>query len=155
MQNRKRRKICLVASAGGHMSQLLRLASAWEGYETVEITTTEHVRLSLERYGRVYVVGECNREHPLRVLQVAWRCLRAIWRERPAVVISTGAAAGCLCCYWAKLFGAKVIWVDSIANTKKLSMSGRMVRPFAELILSQWPEVARRYPNVEYAGEVI
>jgi hypothetical protein len=70
-------------------------------------------------------------------------------------VLSTGAALGFLMCFWAKLLGAKVIWLDSIANTERLSMSGRMVRRFADLILSQWPDVAARYPNVEHAGEVI
>jgi hypothetical protein len=58
-------------------------------------------------------------------------------------------------CFWGKLFGAKVIWLDSVANTEKLSMSGRMIRYFADLVLSQWPDVAAKYPNVEYAGEVI
>ena len=48
-----------------------------------------------------------------------------------------------------------MIWIDSIANTRVLSMSGRMIRPFADLILSQWPEVAARYRHVEYAGEVL
>jgi len=48
-----------------------------------------------------------------------------------------------------------VIWVDSIANAEKLSMSGRMIRPFADVILSQWPDVAAKYPKVEYAGELI
>ena len=78
-----------------------------------------------------------------------------IKKERPSVVISTGAAPGLMCCFWGKLFGARVIWLDSIANTEKLSMSGRLVRPWADLILSQWEDVAVKYSNVEYAGAVI
>jgi len=81
--------------------------------------------------------------------------MKVIFREKPNVIISTGAAPGFICCFLAKLVGAKVMWLDSIANTEKLSMSGRMIRPFADLILSQWPEVARKYKNVSYAGSVI
>lgn len=155
MQVRETIKICLVASAGGHLNELCKLTEAWQNANIVFVTTTEHVRHSLERHGRVYVVGECNREHPVRVLKVAWRCLRAIWRERPAVVISTGAAAGCLCCYWGRLFGARVVWLDSITNVERLSMSGRMVRRIADLFLVQWPELAQRYPGTEFVGAVI
>lgn len=151
----KRPKICIVASAGGHLSQLLPLQQAWKGCEVVCVSTGQMVREKLEAIGRTYIVGECNREHPIKTFGVMWKCLRIVLWEKPEVVLSTGAAVGFLMCFWGKLSGAKVVWVDSIANARKLSMSGRMVRPFADLILSQWSDVAARYPNVEYAGEVI
>jgi UDP-N-acetylglucosamine:LPS N-acetylglucosamine transferase len=149
-------RICLAASAGGHMSELLKLASSWEGYEACCVTTTDVVGQELRRgYQRVYVVGECNRNHPLRVVLVFLRCIRIVLRERPDVVISTGAAAGCMVCVLSKLLGARVVWLDSITNVLKLSLSGRLVRPVADLFLVQWAELTKRYPGVEYVGEVI
>lgn len=148
-------KICLVASAGGHATQLLKLAQTWEKYETFCVTTTDVVKEKLTKYGKVYVVGECNRQHPLLVLKVLCKCIKAVLKERPRVVISTGAAAGCIVCFLAKLFGAKVIWMDSITNVEKISLSGRMVRYIANLFIVQWPELEQRYKNVEYVGEVI
>lgn len=148
-------KICLAASAGGHLSQLMKLMEGLAGYETVCITTSQMVQESLGRLGRVYVVGECNRRSPYRVLKVLLRCIRVIFRERPDVLISTGAAAGCMACYLGKMSGAKVIWVDSIANVKHLSLSGMMVRYIADVFLVQWPELANQYENVEYAGTLI
>ncbi|MCK5271069.1 MAG: hypothetical protein KAJ52_00780 [Sedimentisphaerales bacterium] len=150
-----RTKVCLAASAGGHLSQLLKLADSWEGGETFFVTTTEVVLERLSVFGRVYVVGECNREHPVRVIKVFLRCIKAVFRERPHVVISTGAAAGCMVCFLGKLLGAKVVWLDSITNVEKISLSGRMVRYIADLFLVQWPELVERYKNVEYAGSVI
>ena len=151
----KNLKICIAASAGGHLSQLLSIKPVWEGNEIVCVSTGKMVSGKLRDLGRTYVVGECNRQHPVKTLGVMLKCLKIILKERPRVVISTGAAAGFLICFWGKLFGAKIIWMDSIANTERLSMSGRMIRPFANLILSQWLDVAARYKNVEYAGEVI
>lgn len=151
----KRYKICIAASAGGHLSQLLSLQMAWEGHEIVCVSTGQMVRDKLEVVGKTYVVGECNREHPIKTFGGMCKCLRIILRERPDVVLSTGAAVGFLICFWGKLIGARVIWIDSVANTERLSMSGRMIRRFADLILSQWPEVAKRYPKVEYAGELM
>ncbi|MBN2457233.1 MAG: hypothetical protein JXB29_11975 [Sedimentisphaerales bacterium] len=156
MAKRKQKlRICLAASAGGHVSQLLKLASSWEGHETVCIVTTDVVRNRLAELGRVYVVGECNHRYPLRVMKVLLRCIRAILREYPDVLISTGAAVGCIACFLGKLIGAKVIWIESIANVEGLSLSGKMVRPIANLFIVQWPQIAEQYSNVEYLGALI
>jgi UDP-N-acetylglucosamine:LPS N-acetylglucosamine transferase len=151
----KQLRICLAASAGGHISQLLKLAACWNGYETFCVTTTEVVRDNLGKLGEVYVVGECNRQHPIRVITVFMRCICIIFKERPDVVISTGAAAGCMLCFLGKIIGAKVVWVDSITNVERISLSGRMVRYIADLFLVQWPELAGRYKKVEFIGTVI
>jgi len=151
----KQLKICLAASAGGHISQLLKLAACWNGYETFCVTTTQVVRNNLGKLGEVYVVGECNRQHPMRVITVFMRCIRIVLRERPDVVISTGAAAGCMLCFLGKMFGAKVVWIDSITNVERISLSGRMVRYIADLFLVQWPELAGRNKKVEFVGTVI
>ena len=148
-------RICLAASAGGHVSQLLKLAASWKRYETFCVTTTEVVRNNLSKLGEVYVVGECNRQHPIRVITVLLRCFRIVFKERPDVVISTGAAAGCMLCFLGKMFGAKVVWVDSITNVERISLSGRMVRYVADLFLVQWPELTGRYQRIEFVGTVV
>jgi UDP-N-acetylglucosamine:LPS N-acetylglucosamine transferase len=137
-------KICLAASAGGHLSQLLKIASVWSGHEICWITSTEVVRASLGGNGNVYVVGECNRQHPLRVLGVLRYCMRVMREEKPDLVISTGAAPGCMAALIGHLVGARVIWLDSITNVRRLSLSGRLIRPFADLFLVQWPALARK-----------
>ena len=151
----KELRICLAASAGGHISQLLKLAASWNGYETFCVTTTGVVRNNLSKLGEVYVVGECNRQHPIRVIAVLLRCLRIVFKERPDVVISTGAAAGCMLCFLGKIIGAKVIWIDSITNVERISLSGRMVRYVADIFLVQWPELAGKYKKVEFVGTVV
>jgi len=82
-------------------------------------------------------------------------CMSIIIRHRPNVVISTGAAVGCITCFLGWLSGAKIIWLDSITNVERISLSGRLVRPIADLFLVQWPELAKKYNNVEYLGTVI
>ena len=60
-----------------------------------------------------------------------------------------------LVCIVAKMLGARIVWVDSIANVERLSMSGAMVRYFADLFVTQWPELTKKYKNVEYVGTLI
>jgi len=152
---KRKENICLAASAGGHLSELLPLASSWKGRDCFSVTTTEVVRDKLMAYGNVYVVGESNREHPCRVLLALFRCIGIIVKERPSVILSTGASVGCILCYLGKLIGAKIVWVDSITNVPRPSFSGRMVRPISDLFLVQWSELAEHLDNAEYAGAII
>ena len=155
MEKRKKLRICLAASAGGHMSQLLKLAESWQGHEAFYVTTTEVMQEKLSRFGAVYVVVECNREYPVRVARVLWRCIKIMFKEKPDVVISTVAAAGCMLCLLGKILRAKVVWIDSITNVERISLSGRMVRHIADLFLVQWPDLVGRYKKVEFAGTLI
>ena len=148
-------KICLAASAGGHMSQLLSIKAGITCPDYFFVTTTPVMQEKLRQSGKVYIVGECNYQHPWKVIKVFVRCLRIALVERPHIVISTGAAAGCMMCFLGKLLTARVIWLDSITNVDRLSLSGRMVRHIADLFLVQWPELANTYRRVEFAGAVI
>ncbi len=76
-----------------------------------------------------------------------------VMRERPDVVFSTGAAPGFFALFFGRLFGARTIWLDSLANVDRLSLSARLVRPFAKLWLTQWAELAGP-DGPEYAGSV-
>jgi len=89
------------------------------------------------------------------LMAVLLKSAKVIVTEKPDVVISTGAAAGCMVCFLGKIIGAKVIWIDSITNVERISLSGRMIRHIADLFLVQWPELAEQYSNVEYVGAVI
>lgn len=148
-------RLCVGASAGGHMTQLLKLAPCWADQDSFFVTTLDLVAAPLRPHGPVYVIGECNRERPWRILGVLWRAFRVVWRERPDVVLTTGSLPLALVCLAAKLRGAKVIWIDSVTNVARLSMSGRFVRPFADLCLTQWPHLASARARIEYAGELV
>ncbi len=148
-------RVCLAASAGGHASELMKLANCWKGQDCFFVTTSHVVQRQMAQHGRVYVVPESNRRQPLRVLKTLLRCVKILRTERPDAVVTTGAAVGCIMAFLGWLSGAKVAWIDSIANSECLSLSGRLARPFADLVLTQWPELAKRYKSVEYVGHVL
>ncbi|MBN1764012.1 MAG: hypothetical protein JW860_02040 [Sedimentisphaerales bacterium] len=158
MKKNREIKIGVGASAGGHMNQLLRLlnhAESWPSLPAFYITTMPELARKLEKKGPVYVVGECNRHHPLKALMILIRGFKIIFKERPDVVITTGSMPIAMVCIVSKLFGTKVVWIDSIANTERFSLSGRLMRHIADLFLTQWPELAEEYDKVEYAGAII
>jgi hypothetical protein len=158
MAEKRNMKLCVGASAGGHMSELLKLLERVDQLPcrpSFSVTTLSVAVDRLKEFGTVYVIGECNRWHPLRAVRIFLRGFRLILKERPDVILTTGSFPLALVCLSAKLLGAKIIWIDSIASTEKLSMSGRLIRPVADLIFSQWVDVAAKYGNVEYHGAVV
>lgn len=163
MNNRLARPMRLVvgSSAGGHTNELLILLAAAQGrwpIEPVAYVTTMHIAASgFARYGKpVRVIGEADRRKPLQALVVLWLSLRWVLRDRPTVVVTTGSMPLAVYCIWAKLLlRSRVLWIDSVAQVDELSMSGRIMRRVADQCLAQWPEVAAKYADVQYAGEVM
>lgn len=151
--NLKRKKILAVASGGGHWIQLMRLRPAFEGCEVVYISTHEGYQKQVKD-SVFYAVTDANRWNKLKLIRMAFEVLRVVMKEKPDLIISTGAAPGLLAIVWGRLSGKKAIWLDSIANVEKISMSGRLVRPFTNIHLTQWEELANGSTTL-YKGNVI
>ena len=138
-----RRKLLAVSSGGGHWVELRRLGPAFDGLETVYVSTDPgpDPDLGPVRYHRVANVTRKNR---WALFRVVWQIARIVRAERPDVVLTTGAAPGLVALALAKLTcGSRTVWIDSIAAAEKMSMSGRLARPVADAWLTQWPHLAR------------
>lgn len=103
---------------------------------------------------RLRVISDATRWDRAGLVRTTLQVLRLLLEERPDVVISTGALPGFLGVLLGKWLGARTIWVDSLANVEELSMSGRRVGAFADLWLTQWPELERP-GGPRYAGSVL
>lgn len=148
---RPRPRVLALASGGGHWVQLLRVRPAWAGCDVAYATThadyEKDVRAEDGSAGapapRFYTFPDANRWQKVRLLRQLIVVASILLRERPQVVISTGASAGYFALRIAKYLGCRTIWIDSIANAEELSLAGTWVRPFADLWLTQWPHLAR------------
>jgi UDP-N-acetylglucosamine:LPS N-acetylglucosamine transferase len=139
----KRQKVLAVASGGGHWVQLMRLSHILKEHDVAFVTVSQAYQCDVE--GRkLYSIVDATAWNKFKLLWQAFQLLVIVFRERPDVVISTGAAPGYFALRAAKLFGAKTIWVDSIANVDAMSRSGRQVGAFADLWLTQWPHLATK-----------
>ncbi|WP_421793330.1 hypothetical protein [Hydrocarboniphaga effusa] len=148
------KKILAIASAGGHWVQLLRLRKAFDGCSVLYVTTMKELKAAMPNE-RIEIVPDASRDEKLKLLALLVKVFLIILRNRPDVIITTGAAPGVFALKIGKLFGAKTIWIDSIANAEELSLSGRLVAHNADLVLTQWPHIAAREKNIRYEGEVI
>lgn len=145
----------LVCSSGGHLQEMARLRPAFDGYErtwvTLEGSDVEHL---LSDEDVVIAHGPTNRSirKLLRNMVVAWRVVR---RRRPQVIISTGAALAVPFFVFGKLFGARLIFIESLARVTSLSLSGRLVYPLADRFFVQWPEATAKRERAIFRGSVL
>lgn len=133
-------RICLAASGGGHVRQLLDLEDAWSRYNHFFLTEDTALARSVAKDHRTFFVshvalGQARLGAPLRM---CWRGIvnffesaRIILRERPDVVVTTGAGAVFWALLWARLLGAKIIVIETFARFDRLSAFGRIAAPFA------------------------
>ncbi|HWM83304.1 MAG TPA: UDP-N-acetylglucosamine--LPS N-acetylglucosamine transferase [Pseudolabrys sp.] len=151
--NHPETKVLAVASGGGHWVQLLRLLPAFEGCDVAFATVDEGYRAQVPGH-RFYTLNDATRWSTIGLLTVSLRLAWIILRERPQVVVSTGAAPGYFAVRLGHMLGAKTIWIDSMANVDCLSLSGQKIRGYADLWLTQWAHLAVP-EGPQYAGSVL
>lgn len=131
-----------MASGGGHWIQLQRLRPAFEGCDVTFVSVYADYAEDVPGE-RFYAVRDITRMSIGNLFVLVPQLLRILIKERPKVVVTTGSFPGLICLALAKtLFGARTMWIDSIANCERLSSSGKRARFFADQWLTQWPELA-------------
>ncbi len=149
----RRRAVLVVSSGGGHWVQLQRLRPAFDDLDVVYATVSEGYAgdVAGARFRRI---RDATRWSKSDLVCSAIQMAILMIRLRPAAVVTTGAAPGYLAVRLGKLFGARTLWLDSIANAEELSNAGERAGPYADLWLTQWPDIARR-GGPEYRGAVL
>lgn len=149
------RKALLVCSPGGHLLEMLLLEPSYRDLDTTWVTLpgtdVEHL-LSGRRV--ILAHGPTNRSLSRLALNlgVAWRVIR---RERPDVILCTGAALAVPFFLVGRLLRVRLVYVESLTRIDTLSLSGRLVYPLATRFFVQWPQVARRRRRATYAGSLL
>jgi len=148
-------KLCLVCSSGGHFLELCFLKELWQEYDRFWITfphrDTQSVLKNEKKYW-AYCPTNRNLKNFVKNLFLAYKLLR---KEKPDVIISTGAGVAVPFILLGKLLKIKTIYLESITRINQVSLSGRLIYPFADKFLVQWPELVKKYIKAEYHGQVI
>lgn len=135
------KKILAVASGGGHWIQMMQLKKVFDGHDVSFVSVKEFYRQDVLPY-RFYSVMDVSRLNKWLIIFLIGKLIYIFIKEKPEVIITTGSAPGMLALRIGKMFGARTIWIDSIANVDEISFSGRKAIKFADLCLTQWPHLA-------------
>lgn len=146
-------KVLLISSSGGHWVQMLRMRPAFEGKQLVFASTDPALGSQVPGH-RFHAVLDASAWQKFRLVLQSVQVLLILLRVRPALVISTGASSGFFAVFFASKLGIRTIWVDSIANSEELSLSGRRAGKYADLWLTQWEHLSKP-GGPQFAGSVV
>jgi len=152
----KKKKLCFAASTGGHFEQLMLLAPLMDKYDSFIITEKTDYRLDTGGR-RIYYTLMVNRREllfPLKFFVISLQSLGIMIRERPDAVITTGVLAMIPASLLVKLFGGKLIYIESFAKVSSPTQTGKLLYRFADRFYVQWESMLEIYPDAVYEGGI-
>ena len=150
------KKVCFIASSGGHFEQIMMLKPLMEKYRSFVVT--EKTNYSVKNSGVIfYYLKQVNRHElnfiPYMIINTI-KSIGIFLKEKPDIVICTGALATIPMCILAKLLKKKVIFIESFAKINSPTLTGKLVYKFADQFYVQWEEMKKFYPNAIYKGGI-
>lgn len=147
-------KVCLVGSSGGHLSHLYMLKPFWQDKERFWITFDKADARSILQNEKMYhCYFPTNRSLKALLIntKLAWKTLR---KEKPDLIISSGAAVAVPFFYLGKMFGAKTIYIEVFDRIDKPTITGKMVYPVTDMFIVEWEEMKQVYPKAINLGSI-
>ncbi len=154
----KNKKVLFISSQGGHLSEMLQLKSIFKKYEYHIVTekTKSTEGLEKEYKGKVsyLVYGTKHNLIPylFKFLFNIFKSLYLIIKINPTHIITTGTHTAVPMCYIGKLLGKKVIYIETLANSKTKTVAGKLVYPISDMFVVQWESMLKLYPKAVYGG---
>lgn len=150
------RKIMFISSMGGHLSELMKLDFENYDYSIVTEKTDSNKDLKDKYKEKVHYLIYGTRKTPIRYFFILlinfFKSLYLFLKIRPKVIVTTGTHTAVAMCYIARMFGSKVIWIETFANRNTKTLAGRLVYPIANTFVVQWEEMKKIYPKAVYWG---
>lgn len=154
------KRVLFISSTGGHFSELLQLKSLFSKYDSYIITEKDKTNENYKKeYGdKLYFLPYGTRSkifsYIFKYLFLCFKTIYLFFKIRPKYIVTTGTHTAVPMCYLGKLFKCKIIFIETFANSKSKTLSGRMIYPIANLFIVQWEEMIKLYPKAVYGGSI-
>ena len=153
-----KKRVMFIASTGGHLQELLQLKGMFKDYNYSLITEKTKSNLYLkEEYGKrvkflLYGTKHNILIYPFKLLINCFISLFYYFKFRPDYIVTTGVhTAGPMCCI-GKIFGSKIIYIETFANMVTKTVTGRMLYPISDKFIVQWESMKELYPKADCGG---
>ena len=150
----KKLKICLVGSSGRHLTHLYMLKPFWEKNERFWVTFDKEDSRSLLKGEKMYPIYYPSNRSIKALIFNTWRALKILPKEKPDLIISSGAAPAIPFFWIGKLMGAKTIYIEVFDRIYDSTISGKLCYPVADKFIVEWEEMKKVYPNAVNLGSI-
>lgn len=150
------KKLCFAASSGGHFEQISMLKPLMDKYQSCVVTEETEYKAVIKNQ-KMYYMHQVNRKEklmPLWMVVNSFKSLRLMIVEKPDVVITTGVLAMIPLCLLAKVFGKKLVYIESFAKVSSPTETGKLMYKYADQFYVQWESMKQFYPNAIYLGGI-
>ena len=136
-------KICLVGSSGGHLAHLKMLKPFWSENERFWVTFDKEDARSILKDEKIYPCHFPTNRNLKNLVKNTFLAIKVLKKEKPDVIISSGAAVAVPFFYIGKLFGAKTVYIEVFDRIDKPTVTGKLVYPVTDKFIVQWEEMKK------------
>ena len=146
-------KVCIVSSCGGHLTEVRSLKAAYADLDHFYVLNDKTL-LPEDMIGKTWFISHSERDW--KQLLNLWEAFRILRRQRPTVILSTGAGPAVPFALVGRyLFGNQVIFVETITRIKRPSLTGRIMYRLAHEFFYQWDDLRDFFPKGICGGPLI
>jgi len=154
MKKKEKVKVCLVGSSGGHLTHLYMLKSLWKDWDRFWVTFDKTDANSLLKDEKVYHCFFPTNRNIKNLIKNTFLAIKVLVKEKPDLIISSGAAVAVPFFWIGKLMGAKTIYIEVFDRINKPTLTGRLVYPVTDKFIVQWDEMKKVYPKAINLGSI-
>ena len=154
------KKILFISSTGGHLNELMQLKPMFNKYDYHIITekdkTTEGLEIEYKEKISYLLYGTRSKLF-VYFFKLIYNCFKSLYlyfKVKPKYIITTGTHTAVPICYIGKLFGSKVIYIETFANNNTKTLAGKLVYPISNLFIVQWESMLELYPKAIMGGSI-
>ncbi|HEL1563405.1 TPA: UDP-N-acetylglucosamine--LPS N-acetylglucosamine transferase [Streptococcus suis] len=147
-------KICLVGSSGGHLAHLNMLRPLWSEEERFWVTFDKEDARSILKKEKLYPCYFPTNRNIKNLIRNTFLAIKILKKEKPDIIISSGAAVAVPFFYIGKLFGAKTVYIEVFDRIDKPTVTGKLVYPITDKFIVQWEEMKKVYPKAINLGSI-
>lgn len=157
---RKQKRVLFISSTGGHLEELFQLKPLMDKYNFYFVTEINDTNKNLkDKYpNRIGYLAYGTRKNIIKYVFIfGFNILKSLYiyfKIKPKVIVTTGTHTAVPMCYIGKIFGSKIIFIETFANRETKTLAGTIVYPIADLFVVQWKEMLKVYPKAVYLGGV-
>ncbi|WP_270493862.1 PssD/Cps14F family polysaccharide biosynthesis glycosyltransferase [Eisenbergiella porci] len=154
--SKDKKKVCLISSSGGHLEQIRQLKDVYNQYDCFYVVSRTKATEAMKQ--KHYIVSDLVRKNKvvmvLRMTRMMFEQFGIFIKERPDVILTTGAAVAIPMCVIGKSFRKKVIYIESFARMNTPNKTGLLIYKFADLFIIQWEALKKYYPKAVNGGSI-